>query len=91
MITLFNVTFLVKKKHHLEHSTIFWGKYIINSINIPDNVYNDHCNRFSDLNYRSELLTAYLLGWFYKYNEDVIHEDNIDTVLLHNYELCTGL
>ena len=42
MITLFNITFLVKKKHHLEHSTIFWDKYIINSINIPDNVYNDH-------------------------------------------------
>ena len=94
MTTLYNVEFLVKRKNSPEHASLYWGKYVIYAINIPDNIIKEHdkCN-YSNVTI-IDLLSAYLLGWFYKYNEDILHIDDIETVLINDrnfFKQCTGL
>lgn len=84
MTTLYNVEFLVKRKNSPEHSSLYWGKYIIYAINIPNNIIKEHDKRNYSNTAIVDVLSAYLLGWFYKYNEDTLHIDDIEMVLVNN-------
>lgn len=83
MIPVYNVKFQIKRKNSPEHSSLFWSRYSRNTINIPDNIYKEYsrCINYTDI------ISAYLIGWFYKYNEDIIHLDDIEEVLVENWSL----
>lgn len=84
MTTLYNVEFLVKRKNSPEHASLHWGKYSIYTINIPNNIIKEHDKRNYSNTAIVDVLSAYLLGWFYKYNEDILHIDDIEIVLVNN-------
>ena len=88
MTTLYNVEFLVKRKNSPEHASLYWDKYIIYTINIPNNIIKEHdkCN-YSNTTF-VDVLSVYLLGWFYKYNDDILHLDDIEMVLVNNRDFC---
>jgi hypothetical protein len=88
MTTLYNVEFLIKRKNSPEHASLSWDKYVIYTINIPHNIIKEHdkCN-YSNLAI-IDLISAYLLGWFYKYNEDILHIDDIEIVLVNDRSFC---
>lgn len=88
MTTLYNVEFLVKRKNSSEHASLYWGKYIIYTINIPNNIIKEHDKRNYSNTTMVDILSAYLLGWFYKYNEDILHLDDIEMVLVNNRDFC---
>ena len=88
MTTLYNVEFLVKRKNSPEHASLYWAKYIIYTINIPNNIIKEHDKRNYSNTGIVDIISAYLLGWFYKYNEDILHIDDIEMVLVNNRDFC---
>ncbi len=85
MIPLYNITFLIKRKQNSEYSTIYWSKLVEDSIDIPDNIYNEYVKMSKQgTSIYTDVISAYLLGWFYRYNEDQLHLDNIEVVLVHD-------
>ena len=93
MIPLYNITFLIKREHDSEYSTRYWAKYIIHKIDIPDYIYKEHVKMLTQgVSYYADIVSSYLIGWFYKYNEDKLHLTNIEVVLVHDihFEPCTN-
>ena len=85
MFPLYNITFLIKRKEDSEYSTIYWSKLVEDSIDIPDNIYNEYVKMSKQgTSIYTDVISAYLLGWFYRYNEDQLHLDNIEVVLVHD-------
>jgi hypothetical protein len=85
MIPLYNITFLIKRKQNSEYSTVYWSKFIKNTIDIPDNIYNESVKMSKQgTSFHTDIISAYLLGWFYRYNEDQLHLDDIEVVLVHD-------
>lgn len=94
MIPLYNITFLIKRKQNSEYSTIYWSKLVEDSIDIPDNIYNEYVKMSKQgTSIYTDVISAYLLGWFYRYNEDQLHLDNIEVVLVYDmhFEPCINL
>lgn len=93
MIPLYNITFLIKRKQNSEYSTIYWSKFIEDTIDIPDNIYNESVKMSKQgISFDTDIISAYLLGWFYRYNEDQLHLDDIEVVLVYDmhFEPCTN-
>lgn len=93
MIPLYNITFLIKRKQNSEYSTIYWSKFIEYTIDIPDNIYNEYVKMSKQgTSFYTDIIAAYLLGWFYRYNEDQLHLDDIEVVLVHDihFQPCTN-
>lgn len=93
MIPLYNITFLIKRKHNSEYSTIYWCKFIKDNIDIPDSIYNEYVKMSKQgTSLDIDIISAYLLGWFYRYNEDQLHLNDIEVVLVHDrhFEPCTN-
>lgn len=85
MIPLYNITFLIKRKQNSEYSTVYWSKFVEDSIDIPDNIYNEYVKMSKQgTSIYTDIISAYLLGWFYRYNEDQLHLDDIEVVLVHD-------
>jgi hypothetical protein len=85
MIPLYNITFLIKRKQNSEYSTIDWSKYVIHNIDIPESIYNEYVKMSTqEIAYYTDIISAYLIGWFYKHNEDKLHLTDIDVVLVHD-------
>ena len=85
MIPLYNITFLIKRKQHSEYSTIYWSKFVKDTIDIPNNLYNESVKMSKQkTSYYTDIISAYLLGWFYRYNEDQLHLDDIEVVLVYD-------
>lgn len=83
MIPIYNIKFQIKRKNSPEHSLLFWSQYTINTISIPNNIYEEYsrCINYTDI------ISAYLMGWFYKYNEDIAHLDDIEEVIVESWKL----
>lgn len=93
MIPLYNIIFLIKRKQNSEYSTIYWSKFIKDTIDIPDNIYNESVKMSKQgISFDTDIISAYLLGWFYRYNEDQLHLDDIEVVLVYDmhFEPCTN-
>lgn len=93
MIPLYNITFLIKRKQNSEYSTIYWSKFVKATIDIPDNIYNEYVKMLKQgTSFYTDIISAYLLGWFYRYNEDQLHLDDIEVVLVYDmyFEPCTN-
>jgi hypothetical protein len=93
MIPLYNITFLIKRKQNSEYSTVDWSKYVIHNIDIPESIYNEDVKMSTQgIAYYTDIIAAYLIGWFYKHNEDKLHLTDIDVVLVHdrNFYPCTN-
>lgn len=91
MIPLYNITFLIKRKQNSEYSTIYWSKFVKDTIDIPDNIYNEYVKMSKQRTFfYVDIISAYLLGWFYRYNEDQLHLDDIEVVLVYDmhFEPC---
>lgn len=85
MIPLYNITFLIKRKQNSEYSTVYWSKFVEDSIDIPDNIYNEYVKMSKQgTSIYTDIISAYLLGWFYRYNEDQLHLDDIEVVLVYD-------
>ena len=85
MVHLKNVEFLIRLKSSSLHSFRFWPKYTID-IDIPENIYNEYSKCCAIKERNIDIISAYLLGWFYKHNEYVIHLDNIEEVYVSNWD-----
>ena len=93
MIPLYNITFLIKRKPNSEYSTIYWCKFVKDTIDIPDNIYNEYVKiSKQETSLDIDVISAYLLGWFYRYNEDQLHLNDIEVVLVYDmhFEPCTN-
>ena len=91
MIPLYNITFLIKRKQNSEYSAVYWSKFIKDTIDIPDNIYNESVKMSKQgISFDTDIISAYLLGWFYRYNEDQLHLDDIEVVLVYDmhFEPC---
>jgi hypothetical protein len=89
MIPIYNVRFLIKKSKSSECSMLWggWNRYYKPIIEIPNNIYNEHCKCVSIRDRHIDIISIYLLGWFYKYNEDIIHLDDVEEILVENWSL----
>lgn len=85
MVHLKNVKFLIRLKHSPIHSVRFWSKYTKN-IDIPENIYNEYCKCCTIKERNIDIISAYLLGWFYNHNEHLIHLDNIEEVYVSDWD-----
>lgn len=85
MVRLKNVEFLIRLKHSPLHSFRFWPKYTID-IDVPENIYNEYRRCYTIRERNIDIISAYLLGWFHKHNEHVIHLDNIEEVYVSNWD-----
>lgn len=82
MIALKNVKFYIKQKHMPEYYLGLWAAYTANCIKVPDYIYKS-LYKHSELD---NSVALYLIGWFYKYNEEHLNLPNIEKIIVQGWD-----
>lgn len=81
MIKLKNVTFLILQSHTPQYYIGLLPKYTINYIEIPEYIYKDLYKYGLD-----NSIALYLIGWFYKHNEEHLRIKDIEKVIIQGWD-----
>lgn len=81
---LTNIVFRIQKKHIPEYYLGLWATYTRNCIEIPDYIY-ENLYKYGGM---ENSIALYLIGWFYKHNEDnhLIDIKNIEKVIVQGWD-----
>lgn len=81
MIKLKNVTFLILQSHTPQYYIGLLTKYTRNCIEVPEYIYKDLYKYGSD-----NSIALYLIGWFYKHNEEHLRIKDIEKVIIQGWD-----